>query len=141
MTLSRVMCLSAAVLVLGGASGCGSRGLVPVEGRVTFAGQPPPAGGYVFFVPVDGGAGSEGIKPRSGTALFMQDGAFTVTTFKNGDGLRPGRYEARVECAKPRTGGASEGDGGSAVPPNFKPPEIVVPASGSGSVRVDIDVR
>ena len=53
----------------------------------------------------------------------------------------PGRYEARVECAKPRTGGASEGDGGSAVPPNFKPPEIVVPASGSGSVRIDIDVR
>jgi hypothetical protein len=52
------------------AAGCDSRGLVPVEGRITFAGQQPPASGYVFFVPVEAPA--------------------------KGDGLRPGTYEARV---------------------------------------------
>lgn len=131
-----VACLVAPLIV-----GCGSRGLVPVEGRVTFAGQPPPAGGYVFFVPLDTAAKGDGTGPRSGTAMFMQDGAFTVTTFKNGDGLRPGRYEARVECARPRASGALEGDGGSVVPPGFKPPEVTVQASSFGPLRVDIDVR
>jgi hypothetical protein len=129
------------VLLLAALTGCGSRGLVPVEGRVTFAGQPPPAAGYVFFVPLDASATGDGRGPRSGTALFMQDGAFRVTTFKDGDGLRPGKYEARVQCATPKPAGMAEGDGGSAVPEGFKPPEITVPTGGSRPFRVEIDVR
>ena len=131
--------LAAAVLLVAAPSGCGSRGLVPVEGRVTFAGKAPPAGGYVFFVPLDASTGEGGEKPRSGTALFMEDGSFTVTTFQNGDGLRPGRYEARIQCERP---GKAAGEGGvSAVPPDFKVPEIEVPASGPAPCRVEIDVR
>ena len=129
------------MILLAVAAGCDSRGLVPVEGRITFAGQQPPASGYVFFVPVEAPAKGDGQGPRSGTALFMPDGAFTVTTFKDGDGLRPGTYEARVQCARPKPAGMAEGDGGSAVPAGFKPPEVTVPASGSRPFRVEIDVR
>jgi hypothetical protein len=127
--------------LLGTAAGCDSRGLVPVAGRITFAGQQPPASGYVFFVPVEAPAKGDGHGPRSGTALFMPDGTFTVATFKEGDGLRPGTYEARVQCSKPRQAGMAEGDGGSAVPAGFKPPEVTVPASGPRPFRVEIDVR
>jgi len=35
----------------------------------------------------------------------------------------------------------AEGDGGSAVPAGFKPPEVTVPASGPRPFRVEIDVR
>jgi hypothetical protein len=126
------------------ATGCdGSRGVVPVAGTIRFAGQPPPAAGYVFFVPMDGGAenGDAESRPRSGSALFMQDGSFSVTTFAPNDGLRPGRYEARVECTLPGGPVQGEGAGRSAVPVGFAPPAIEVPAGGPRPFKVEIDVR
>lgn len=134
----------AGVLAAVVAAGCdGSRGVVPVAGTIRFAGQPPPAAGYVFFVPTDGAAGNGDAdsRPRSGSALFMQDGSFSVTTFAPDDGLRPGRYEARVECTLPGGAGQGEGAGRSAVPGGFAPPVIEVPAGGPRPFKVEIDVR
>lgn len=142
----RIRSLASVTVVLGVAfaPGCdGSRGVVPVEGTIRFGGQPPPASGYVFFVPADGATGdpADPARPRSGSALFMQDGAFKVTTFKPYDGLRPGRYEARVECSVPGGAGQGEGAGRSAVPAGFAGPVIDVPAGGPRPFRVEIDVR
>jgi hypothetical protein len=133
-----------AVVAAALAAACdGSRGVVPVAGTIRFAGQPPPAAGYVFFVPTERGAehGAPESRPRSGSALFMQDGSFSVTTFAPNDGLRPGRYEARVECMLPGGAGQGEGDGRSAVPGGFTPPVIEVPTGGPRPFKVEIDVR
>lgn len=120
--------------------GCGpSRGVVPVEGRITFAGGPPPAPGYIYFTPVDMQADETGSEPRPATAIFMADGEFRATTFRDGDGLRPGAYEARVECNA--VVGGSHGSARSAVPEGFAPPTIDVPASGPSPVRIAIDVK
>lgn len=125
---------------LGLAAGCGpSRGIVPVEGRITFGGQPPPAPGYIYFAPLDMKAEETGSEPRLATAIFMQDGGFRPTTFRDGDGLRPGTYEARVECNANSGGG--HGPARSAVPDGFKSPTIDIPASGSTPVRISIDVK
>lgn len=127
-----------AILLLA-AIGCGpDRGVVPVEGRITFAGQPPPAPGYIYFTPIDMQAEETGTEPRPGTAIFMQDGVFRATTFRDGDGLRPGAYEARIECNAATGGG--HGPVRSAVPEGFAPPHVEVPASAPGPIRVEIDV-
>lgn len=134
----------AALVVTATIAGCdGSRGVVPVHGIVRFDGKPPPASGYVFFVPSGGGApaADEASRPRAGSAVFLADGSFKVTTFTPYDGLRPGRYEARVECTLPAGSGQGEGSGRSAVPTGFTSPVIEVPAAGPTPCRVEIDVR
>ena len=138
------------VTVIGGlwaAGGCGSKGLVPVEGRVRFGGGNPPGPGYLYFVPreMSKNLRQDPTGPLPGTALFMQAGYFRATTFTDGDGLRPGTYEVRVECTaapkKPldlKTHDAALPD---LVPQAFQPPDLVVPASGPRPVRYDLDVR
>jgi len=128
-----------AVLVLLAACGCdGSRGVVPVEGRITFGGNQPPAPGYLYFTPQDMQEGETGSEPRPATAIFMHEGLFRPTTFTAGDGLRPGVYDVRVECHAAAEGG--HGPGRSAVPANYEPPPLTVPADGPRPVSVTIDV-
>jgi hypothetical protein len=135
---SGLVAASAAVL-LAAAAGCdSSRGVVPVAGTIRFAGRAPPASGYVYFVPLDPSAAESDDAPRSGTALFTKDGSFGVSTFREGDGLRPGRYEARVDCSLPAEAHAASK---SAVPASFKPPEVTIPGDGPRPVVVEIDVR
>ncbi len=126
---------------------CSSKGLVPVEGRVTFNGREPQVMGYLFFVPremtSDKLENSTG--PLSGTTMFGPDGFFRGTTFKDGDGLRPGTYEVRLACEGSPAGNLSPEEAHSApaqsrVPKGFKPPDLVVPASGARPVRYDLDV-
>jgi hypothetical protein len=125
-------------------AGCGpSHGVVPVEGRVTFAGGPPPSPGYVFFVPIDAPptANERDMGPRQGTALFQQDGTFQATTFRAGDGLRPGRYQARIECSPPRSDAVAHAAAENAVPKGFTPPEVIISAKGRRPQMIEIDVR
>jgi hypothetical protein len=78
-------------------SGCGS-GLpqtIPVSGRVTFDGQPPPAAGIVYFLPIEP---AKGFPSRPGDAAFAPDGQFKAKTFEPGDGLMPGKYLMTIEC-------------------------------------------
>jgi len=128
-----------AAVLLVAATGCdSSRGVVPIAGTIRFAGKTPPASGYVYFVPLDPSATESDDAPRSGTALFTKDGSFEVSTFREGDGLRPGRYEARVDCSLPAEAHAAAK---SAVPASFKPPEVTIPTTGRRPVVVEIDVR
>jgi hypothetical protein len=144
--LRRWPLLAAAVCVVG-LAGCGSKGLVQVEGRVTFGGGKPPAAGYLFFVPNEMSTNrkqdTEG--PLPGTALFKADGSFRATTFTDGDGLRPGSYEVRIECAaapsKPLDIKTHDLPGKELVPAGFRPPDLVVPPAGPRPVRYDLDVR
>jgi hypothetical protein len=126
-------------MMLAIAVGCdSSRGVVPVAGTIRFAGKAPPNSGYVYFVPLDPSAAESDDAPRSGTALFTKDGSFEVSTFREGDGLRPGRYEARVDCSLPAEAHAAAK---SAVPASFKPPEVTISEDGPRPVMVEIDVR
>lgn len=129
----------AAAALLAAVIGCdSSRGVVPVAGTIRFAGKAPPASGYVYFVPLEPSAAESDDAPRSGTALFTKDGSFEVTTFREGDGLRPGRYEARVDCSLPAEAHAAAK---SAVPASFTPPEVTIPTTGRRPVVVEIDVH
>ena len=90
----RLLLILAAVLLL---TSCGS-GLpqtIPVSGRVTFDGKPPPAAGIVQFVAVEA---AEGFPLRPGTGAFGTDGRYRAQTFDPGDGLMPGKYTLSVEC-------------------------------------------
>ena len=130
------------------ATGCGSKGLVPVEGRVTFAGGQPPGPGHLFFVPremsLDATRDRGG--PLPGTAVFLGDGGFRAGTFTQGDGLRPGTYEVRLDCsAGPERAevdpASHDAPARQLVPAAFQPPDLVVPRGGPRPVRYDLDVR
>jgi len=109
--------------------------MVPVQGKVTFDGGPPPAEGGIFFAPVEVAAG---LPRRPGMARFGMDGQFTVTSFSGGDGLVPGTYRVNVECWKvPPT---METPGESYVADDYHPADVKV-APDAGSVDVPLDVR
>ena len=129
--------------------GCGNpKGLVPVEGRVTFNGKQPPANGYVTFVPREMSVKPQRDKEKAmpGQALFGADGKCRAGTFTPGDGLRPGTYEVRIDCFADAGEKSSADESHNAlvrslVPSGFMPPDVVVPPSGGRPVRFDIDVR
>jgi hypothetical protein len=131
----------AVALVL--AAGCGNpRGTVPVEGRVTFGGQPPPNSGFVYFMPRGDDPSVAGRRP--GTAIFTTDGGFKATTFEDGDGLIPGTYEVRIQCEEQLASPAKVSHSNPAknlVPEAFKPADVTVPSDGPRPFRVEIDVR
>lgn len=137
-----------AAVVVTAAVGCDSKGLVAVEGRVTFAEGRPPGPGHLFFVPremsLDATRDHGG--PLPGTAVFLEDGGFRAGTFTQGDGLRPCTYEVRLDCSASPAGSAVDPKSHDAparqlVPSEFRPPELVVPRSGPRPVRYDLDVR
>lgn len=126
--------------------GCNSKGLVPVEGRITFAGHNPPAVGYIYFLPREMSTSKrkDSTGPLTATARFATDGTFRGSTFSDGDGLRPGTYEVRIDCSAPPANLSP--DAGHSVPvkshvrKGFTPPDLVVPASGPRPVRYDLDI-
>ena len=121
--------------------GCG-RGhglpMVPVSGRVTFAGGPCPAAGNVTFTPVEV---ASGLPRRPGSATFYTDGEFAVTSFRKGDGLIPGRYEVAITCYSGLPDPWSRDPWGdvSYVPSDFRPQELVVEAE-SDPIELNYDV-
>ncbi len=84
--------------------------------------------------------------PLPGSAVSGADGFFHGTTFTDGDGLRPGTYEVRMECEGRPAGTLSPDEAHTApvkslVPRGFAPPDLVVPPSGPRPVRYDLDVK
>jgi hypothetical protein len=113
------------------AIGCSGEGLptVPVSGLITFGGSAPPAKGSIAFSPI---SVEQGMPRRPGTAEFDVDGRFAATSFREGDGLLPGRYRAIVSCW---TGEPSNSDPKSferlnAVPKSYEPEEFTVKPNG-----------
>jgi hypothetical protein len=138
-----------AAAALAAAAGCGnSKGLVPVEGRVTFAGKRPAGPGYLYFVPRELSTDLRQDRTGSlpGSALFLADGQFRAGTFTPGDGLRPGTYEVRIECSAKSADQSSHATAhdaieSSLVPASFTPPDLSVPLKGGSRVIYDLDVN
>jgi hypothetical protein len=91
-------------LVLASAAGCGSGSpfdYVKVNGKVTYDdGSPIPNGGLrIRFAPVDPPK-VENAVPRPAYAKFNEKGDFdSVTSYKYGDGLIPGKHKVAIEAA------------------------------------------
>lgn len=91
---------------------------VPVEGTLTSSGGPWPTFGTLFFTPVEP---APGLPRRPGWAQFEPDGHFRARTFREGDGLIPGKYQAAVEAfASPWR--IDQPKPASCVPPRFASP-------------------
>jgi hypothetical protein len=122
--------------------GCGGGAdlpLVPVSGTLTFDNGPPPAIGSINFMLISG-TGLGGLPDRPGSAVFDRDGTFVVSSFREGDGLLPGKYTAKIICF---VGTPSEAEPASyarldRVPPDYRPELLVEP--GSGPIEVTFDV-
>ncbi len=97
-------------------SGCAPKhpATAPVRGVVAYGGGPWPKAGALFFTVVEPGSQ---LPRRPGIARFDTDGNFAVTTWRDADGLMPGKYRVGVECWK--------------IPPVMggPPPVSYVPAS------------
>jgi hypothetical protein len=94
----RFIAFAALIGLVGLFVGCGPSGpkTIPVSGKVTLNGGPLPGPGFIYFT-TEGG--SVGTISRPGTAELAADGAYKAKTFTDGDGLLPGKYLLRVECA------------------------------------------
>jgi hypothetical protein len=129
-----------ALVLTAACPGCGPDGLatVPVSGSITFGGAAPPAKGSIAFSPI---SVEHGMPRRPGTAEFDIDGRFAATSFREGDGLLPGRYRAIVSCW---TGEPSNSDPKSfeqlnAVPKSYVPEEFTL-ESGGEPVTLSLEV-
>ncbi len=91
-------------------AGCSSANpdLVSVAGRVTFNGGNMPARGTVYFLPMSGSV-ADGQPKRPALAHFREDVMFRATTWRPGDGLRPGSYRVIIECWKEAPSMSSRG--------------------------------
>jgi hypothetical protein len=91
-------CMAAAgcICLLLSIPGCKREGpeVVPVEGVITFSGGPWTKPGVLYFLPEKP---APGMPNRPATGNFDADGNITVSTFKKGDGLIPGKYKIGVE--------------------------------------------
>jgi hypothetical protein len=138
--MKRLIAFSTVVACLGLAVGCNDSGLplVPVYGKVTFAGGPPPKPGSITFSPV---SVDEGLPSRPGTAGFGTSGEFQVTSFQKNDGLVPGVYEAKIDCwmKDPYASDPTTFERFNHVPKDYKPPHITVSAD-ADEVEVNFDV-
>jgi hypothetical protein len=118
-------------------AGCGKSGskTKDVRGTITFKGGPPPAEGKITFAPIQPAANLPR-RPASGT--FDVSGAFRLTTFEDGDGIIPGRYQANIACWR-EVPTLETRLSANYVPPDFKY-ELEVKEDADEPVLVEIDV-
>jgi hypothetical protein len=87
-------------------TGCGSQSpfeYIPVSGKVTYEDGSPVTVGKVFFVP--DAPPKDGMHPRTATADLNADGTFSsVTSYKPGDGLVPGKHKVAIMFAEDANG-------------------------------------
>jgi len=135
----RVVTLIAAGLLT---VGCGS-GLpktIRVAGHVTFDGQPPPAPGKVYFLPIEP---APGFPSRPAKGDYDKTGYFRATTFEPGDGLMPAKYLISVESweAPPNMSG---NPGKSYIPKKYQSPQTsgftldITPSTRPQDIKLDI---
>src|SRR4051794_37959573 len=83
--LARLAMLAFAALSV---TGCGSRSLGKVHGKVTVGGVPVP-GGTIMFYPADG---------PGAVGAIGQDGVYTLTTHRSGDGATIGSHKVAIHA-------------------------------------------
>jgi hypothetical protein len=101
---NRMMWKQLAAVALLGLAGCGDGNpfdYVPVSGRLTYEdGTPIPAGGMRIGFTVIDVAPKNGAFPRPAEAVVNAEGNFSsVTSYKPGDGLMPGKHKAAIYYA------------------------------------------
>lgn len=119
-------------------SGCDSNPLpiVPVHGVITFDGGPCPRDGVIYFAPLEAAAG---LPKRTGIGKFDTDGKFTVTSFRPGDGLIPGKYVIWIECLiEPISGTRPQGV--SHIADEYEWPELTIESDTRSPVEANYDV-
>ncbi len=100
------------------AAGCGGGPkLVPVEGKVTFNGQPL-VPGSVWLIPQDG-------KGDKASGLIQLDGSFKLRTYPHGDGVVAGTYKVYLSL-----GGGTPPGLEACTDPEKTPLKVDVPAAG-----------
>ena len=133
LALFSIVLLSSAMLC-----GCSDSGpqRIAVDGTITFAGDPPPADGFIVFSPV---RPAEGFHRRPARARFSKGSSnFEVTSVQPGDGLVPGTYHVMIECwSVPPT---DETAGKSLIPKNYTPPEIEAKVDGPNPLEITFDI-
>src|SRR5579884_1728724 len=87
------------LLLVVGCGGSNRPATAPVQGVLQWEDGQPISGVSVRFVPSDDKGGREAV------GYTGKDGAFTLSTFSQGDGAIPGDYT--VVVTKPSTGGSS----------------------------------
>lgn len=84
------------VPVLAWLAGCGGAssapGTVPVEGKITYQGEPV-SKGTITFEPVEV---AEGFPSRPASGNIQSDGTYAMSTFEHRDGVVPGTYKVRI---------------------------------------------
>lgn len=126
-------------------AGCGpSRGTIPLQGRVTVRGELPRQAGRVLFTPLPPSDEAEPRVPPGRFALgaFAADGTYLASSFTEGDGILPGRYEVRVELGDMRPAGPDlHGFAGPAPEPvGVVASPLNVRRDGPRAIRHDIDI-
>jgi len=111
-----------ALVLLAIAAGCGSPSEVvcaPVHGQVLMGGKPL-AEAMVAFHPL----GEHPAKAPRPVAYCDQEGRFTLTTLKSGDGAPPGRYAITIELREAKLIGEEVvRDGRNLLPPQYGNPQ------------------
>lgn len=115
-------CLALAALFV---SGCGPAGGVPVQGKVTFDGNPIPAG-IITFVGPDDGPGVYGGPIR--------DGRYEVPPDRM---MLPGKYRVQVSWPKPTGKTVAGGEGGTPMPEMAE----AIPAKYNAATELTAEVR
>lgn len=92
-----------------GLGGCGGSGVVPVRGNIVFQSRDLPQVCRLTFVPADGSAEGETLRPNGAT--MEPDGAYRMTPYQGVEGLMPGRYTVRVSYFDLRPGGNPDREG------------------------------
>ena len=130
--------------LLAASAGCRDSGpqTVPVHGQITYGGGDWPAEGVLYFTPAEP---APGFPAKPGRASFDVQGRFSVTSFRDGDGLLPGEYRVNVECWKFRPEMGSLERPISYVPDQFQSGmtngfRVVVPSGGTSVVEARFDV-
>lgn len=119
--MSRVRAFSACAVLLGTITGCGA-GLVPVSGTVTLDDKPL-ANATVMFAHEDPAG-------RDAHGITNDQGVFTLSTQRPGDGALPGSYKITVhhsDSSQAPPSGATPADVQKAKPKVAKP-SVVLPA-------------
>lgn len=129
--------LASIVLLTIAVAGCGGNDISTkrVKGTITFKGGQPPKEGGVLFTPIERTAE---LPMREARGNMNADGTFTLTTFKEGDGVLPGKYRVKITCWREAPTLATSVTA-NYVPPDFIP-EVVIGVDDAEPVAVVIDV-
>ena len=93
--------LGAVILVFVLGCGSGQKPAIPVKGQVFYKDSQPAAGALVVFHPIPADSSPTAVKP---SGEVREDGSFSLTTYKPGDGAPAGEYAVTVIWLEKPTG-------------------------------------